>query len=252
MSNPGIDYSGTGATCNRDAATGIRYGVISTHSLGEGFDDAIEFDYGYATCPECGNAAVDACSDEINATDWAQDQNGEYACMACETCFDSDNAFSDEPLGWSIDDGEYKVVNCLDSDAMIILSPYFTYAQYCSPCVPGAGSLDSPMADGVKCYCFGHEWFDGDVAPYPVYSVESGNQVIAEEQTTPCPNCHGTGRDSVQRLATARQCSDDIVREQITAGQINVRDFDGADSFLCYRCDGKGMQTKTVYREVQP
>lgn len=248
MSYIGIDYSGTGATCNRDAANGIRYGVISTHSLHEFFWDSVENDYGDPTCPDCGNPATDAAT--IDA-EWAQDQNGEYACSHCETCFESDHAFPDEALGWSIDDGDYKVINCLDSDAMVILSPYYTYAQYCSPCVPGAGNLDNPCEDGVKCYCFGHEWFDGDRAPYPVYSVETGNQVIAEEQTTPCPNCNGTGRDSVQRLADARQDTCEHIREQITAGAINVRDYDDADSFKCFRCDGKGTQSETVTREVQ-
>ena len=183
MSNyPGIDYSGTGATCNRDADTGIRYGVISTHSLTEWFWDSVENDYGDATCPECGNPAVDTCAAEIQAVDWAEEQNGEWACTACEKVFESDNAFSDEALGWSIDDGEYKVCNCLDSDAMILKSPFYTFAQFCSPCVPGAGNLDNPCEDGAKSYCFGHDWFDGDRAPYTVYRVADGTIVEPEEK----------------------------------------------------------------------
>ena len=172
----GIDYSLGQSNFNPE--TGIHFGVISSHSLTEWFWDSVENDYGDATCPECGNPATDAAT--IDA-EWAEDQSGEYACTACETLFPSDHAFSDEALGWSIDDGEYKVSNCLDSDAMILQSPYYTFAQFCSPCVPGAGNLDNPCDDGAKCYCFGHEWFDGDRAPYPVYRVDTGAIVEPEK-----------------------------------------------------------------------
>jgi len=30
------------------------------------------------------------------------------------------------------------------------------------------------------CYCFGHDWFEDGKAPYPVYSVETGELVEAE------------------------------------------------------------------------
>jgi hypothetical protein len=55
---------------------------------------------------------------------------------------------------------------------MVVKSPFYTYAQFCSPCVPGAGNLDNPMAEGVKTYCLGHDWFEGGVAPYPVWRVD--------------------------------------------------------------------------------
>lgn len=174
---PGIDYSGTGATCNRDATNGIRYGVISTGSLTECFWDSVENDYGEATCPKCGNPAEEGCiDDEPDYPDWT-DHGSDYFCRDCHYSFNSENAFPEEALGWSIDDGEYKVIDCLDTDAMIILAPYYTYAQFCSPCVPGAGNLDTPMAEGVKCYCFGHSWFDGEQAPYPVFRVDTGEEV---------------------------------------------------------------------------
>ena len=198
MSNyPGIDYSGTGATCNRDADTGIRYGVISTRSLTEWFWDSVENDYGDATCPECGNPAVDIPCHTVqheNGVSVIQDmpeayaefetakhECSDYACESCRQLFGSESAFSDEPLGWSIDNGEYRVVDCLDSDAMILKSPFYTFAQYCSPCVPGAGNLDNPCEDGAKSYCFGHDWFDGDRAPYTVYRVADGAIVEPEK-----------------------------------------------------------------------
>jgi predicted nucleic-acid-binding Zn-ribbon protein len=190
MSNQGLDYSRFSSTVNRNAETGIRYGVISTHSLGEGFYDSQEMDYGDPTCPKCGNTAIDSGDDRIPATDDREDwdyKGNDYACIDCKSTFWSDACYSDEPLGWHIDDGDYKVVDCLDSDAMVIESPYFTYAAFCSQCLPGACSLDSPIEPdnlSAKCYCFGHEWFDGGVAPYTVYSVETGEVVLPEEQ--PC------------------------------------------------------------------
>lgn len=46
-----------------------------------------------------------------------------------------------------------------------------------APCAPGAGYLSNPCPDGPKTYCFGHDWFENDVAPYPVYRVDTGELV---------------------------------------------------------------------------
>ena len=64
-----------------------------------------------------------------------------------------------------------------DHDIFIIKSPYYTLCQFCSPCAPGAGYLMNHTPDGIKAYCFGHDWFDGERAPYPVYSVKTGKLV---------------------------------------------------------------------------
>ena len=63
-----------------------------------------------------------------------------------------------------------------DGDIFILKSPYFTYCGFCSPCAPGAGYLLDPGE--VKSYCFGPDWFDSEVAPYKVYSVETGKEVL--------------------------------------------------------------------------
>ncbi len=103
----------------------------------------------------------------------------------------SDNAGEHECSPLYEHDG-YKITKCLDSDLMILKSPYFTYASFCSPCVPGACNLDSSLDVGEiddkraaelgitsnKCYCLGGDWFDDDQpAPYPIYSVETGKLV---------------------------------------------------------------------------
>lgn len=60
----------------------------------------------------------------------------------------------------------------------ILASPYFTHAQFCSPCAPGACYLLSPTdKTGPKAYCLNHDWFEGDKAPYPVWEVATGKLV---------------------------------------------------------------------------
>lgn len=40
----------------------------------------------------------------------------------------------------------------------VLNGPYVTYARACSPCLPGAGDLDEPSADGtLLCYCLAPE-----------------------------------------------------------------------------------------------
>lgn len=176
MAYAGIDY-GLGTT-NIDTATGIRYGVISQHSVNaDAFFEEQELDYGDASCPKCGTMALEYDRDKHESY---ESGNGcaDYACEQCAYVFDSSEAFPEEANGWHIKDDEYVIVDCLQSDAMVIKSPYYTLAPFCSPCVPGAGDLNS-AGDGVKTYCLGHDWFDGGKAPYPVYSVATGEQVAA-------------------------------------------------------------------------
>jgi len=59
----GIDY-GLG-TSNVDAATGIRYGVISQHSVNLDAWAEAEADYGDPHCPKCGNETCASDSDSI-------------------------------------------------------------------------------------------------------------------------------------------------------------------------------------------
>lgn len=177
----GIDY-GLGRT-NIDHAAGIRYGVISQHAIGQAWYDQAESDYGEATCPKCGNPAIDVAT--INADDQEHMTDGpgcaDWACRDCAYIFDAAEAFPEEALGQSFEDSEYYLESCLDSDVMIIKSPYYTRAQFCSPCVPGAGNLETPCETGPKTYCLGHDWFDDGKAPYPVYRVSDDSIVSPQE-----------------------------------------------------------------------
>ena len=63
-------------------------------------------------------------------------------------------------------------------DIFITKSPYYTTCTFCSPCAPNAGDLSHPVDGGVKAYCFGHDWFEEGKAPYPVFSVKTGEEIL--------------------------------------------------------------------------
>lgn len=191
----GIDY-GMGKT-NIDHKTGIRYGVIPHGEVGQAWFEDSEPDYGLATCPKCGNQAWDFDDldhmeangriytlDDIDEFERAEHECDDYFCLDCEYVFGSESAFPEEVFAFTYESDGYKCSQSGDdTDIFIELSPYFTYAQFCSPCAPGAvyllNPLDTPV-DGNKGYCFGHGWFESGKAPYPVYSVETGELVKPE------------------------------------------------------------------------
>ncbi len=138
----GIDY-GHGTT-NVDLSNGIRYGVISQYSVLQAWADSSEPVY-----PE----------------------NDQSESDADEDC---------EPIGWTYEGEGYLLEDAFGNTEIFVLkSPFYTFAQFCSPCAPGAGNLNHPMEDGVKCYCLGHDWFDDQVATYPVYRVSDGERVLS-------------------------------------------------------------------------
>lgn len=170
----GIDYGMGGS--NIDGKTGIRFGVIHQNNVSADYwFESSEPVYFYL-CTEC------------------KAELGNELPEKCPTC---GHEFSDfdyydglDPMAYVLDDGEYKAeCGTDDGDIFVTKSPYFTYAQFCSPCAPGAvylmnpfkGSKEEAEAAGfARGYCFGHDWFDTGKAPYPVYSVETGELVNSE------------------------------------------------------------------------
>lgn len=199
----GIDY-GMG-TANRDKTNGIRFGVLPLHEVTQAWCDGSEPDYGDPTCPDCGGKLKD--SGEVDEAD------KDYHCEHCNESLWSEQCFGEEALSFDYDKEGYKASQLGNNpDIFITRSPYFTYAQFCSPCASGACYLLNPLVaeeftvtdndvqngnnihpdtgeplaagkyvtqlpDGNRAYCFGHDWFDGGKAPYPVYSVETGELV---------------------------------------------------------------------------
>lgn len=170
----GIDY-GMGKT-NIDTRTGIRYGVISQNTIDfQLWADCSELHYPGPFCPKCGNDAVATDSDGPDRDNYADGLGcADYACDSCQYVFDSSEAYSEEPTGATFENNEYLIESCLDSDLMVLRSPFYTYAPFCSPCVPGAGNLDDatkgPTFGNVKTYALGNDWFENG-APYVLYRV---------------------------------------------------------------------------------
>lgn len=177
---PGIDY-GLGAI-NIDPETGIRFGVISMNALACYAWESFEADYGEPTCPKCGNEVVDYDDEKHGDYDHFNYDHGTCCDYACETCthiLESETCFGDEPNGYTLNDGEYQASVDSYNDVIVLKSPYYTYAQFCSPCMPGAGHLENPCPAGPKTYCLDKSWFDGAKAPYPVFSVETDEEVLS-------------------------------------------------------------------------
>lgn len=165
--SPGIDYShglpmANGRLPNRDHETGIRYGVIHVHMVTQAWSDSSEAEY---PCGEC-----DA---------WNHDDD----------CCD-DDSFDCEPVAWYYKDDGYEAFQSRDDcDIFVCKSPFYTYAQFCSPCAPGACYLANPIdcmdhetrqvLVSNRCYCLGPDWFDNDYepCPYPVWRVDTDELV---------------------------------------------------------------------------
>lgn len=174
----------------------------------EAFDSSADYPEGEDYCLACnhnhgkawgghGEPHKDAhCHDcDCKEPDWKADHDaddleyetergacGDYRCDDCKYLFDGDEAFGDDPCGHVLNEQGYEGWEDSTGDVMLTKSPYYTHAQFCSPCAPGAGYLLNPCKSGPKTYCFGHDWFDDDKAPYPVYSVKTGKRVPAPKK----------------------------------------------------------------------
>jgi len=185
MKDQGIDY-GLGRT-NIDYSTGIRYGVISQNEVLQAWADSSEANYGPPTCPKCGGEVVESDENKkYKGYKFYHDRPydlGEYTCKHCKLHLFNEDVWNDEPLSFYYDQEGYEAECSDDGDIFILKSPYYTYCQFCSPCAPGAGYLMNKRdkENGIKAYCFGHDWFDDGQAPYDVYDVNTGELIESEE-----------------------------------------------------------------------
>ena len=81
-------------------------------------------------------------------------------------------------IGFYFEDAHYIAEQAL-GDTMVLLaqSPYYTRAMYCDQFTPGAGDLSKPHPRGVKTYAFGYDWFGDDEYPYPLFCIETDQQI---------------------------------------------------------------------------
>ena len=103
----------------------------------------------------------------------------------CQYVFDSDSAYPDEVVSWTYESNGYTLQTCLDSTELVVTrSPYYTYAQFCSPCVPGAGNLDTPLPNNSgapKTYCLDQAWFVNEQCPYAYWATTTGELVYSPQ-----------------------------------------------------------------------
>ena len=142
--NKGIDY-GLGLT-NIDHKKGIRYGVINFYEVLQAWADESESVF-ELYCPNC-NAFLKKGFDAKR-------------CPSCYKKIDAEEDFQygDPCIFFLKKDGYLAFQGYDDPDIFIEKSPYFTYAQFCSPCAPGAGYLMKPLKEkdpNHKTYCFGY------------------------------------------------------------------------------------------------
>ncbi len=233
MQSPGIDY-GRGLT-NSDTATGTRYGVINQNEVLQAWADSSEADYGkpsWFMCPHCEEEYDINQRDSDPVINWGNDA----PCRICGEVSTVDFDDFSEPIAFDYDgDGYICHQSADDPDIFVIKSPYYTYAQFCSPCAPGAGYLMSPFKTEIepgsaiaagsvgvyktaaeaagfpRVYCFGHDWFD---------EQETGRVIE-------CRYCEGKGK----RHYEGRQ---------------------GAEFKTCHVCSGTGKVKEMVQRAPYP
>lgn len=178
----GIDY-GRGTGANTDPTNGIRFGVISMGALSEWAHESFEGIYP-RSCPKCGGDVVDYSDipeeQADDAEDWKRKDGrcDDYACISCERVYGSEDVYGEEPNGHECTDSDYSATMDDYNDVFVMRSPFYTRARFCSPCAPGAVHLENPDDDGARGYCFGHDWFTDDIAPYPVFDVKTGAEVF--------------------------------------------------------------------------
>jgi len=155
----GIDYSGINGTCNRDSKTGIRYGIISAHRLAHWSYDEFEGVY-WRGCGHCGNEHTDDNKDESHG--WIEFGNCQIACLGCGEVFSDDAHYGDEATCCEYDKGGLQMRLDNAGDVWVFLSPLTIKAGFCSPCAPGACSLNTPEDGGALAYAVPLDWFEED------------------------------------------------------------------------------------------
>lgn len=179
----GVDY-GHGLA-NIDHQTGIRYGVISPHSLsGDSLDEVYQrgenlthwaaVEEARTTLAEHINRGLDTIGfedvDKERLYEYVEGIWGDVEDRWNDRYEEQDDTYRYEQDGYVLETSSLGIY--------VIRSPYYTRARFCSPCCPGAGDLDGFDEDGEKTYCLGHEWFEEETAPYRVWSVETGEELV--------------------------------------------------------------------------
>lgn len=186
----GIDYS-LGQS-NVDKETGIHYGMIAQNSLNpDALEDVFRArDLGYEQAEKelkdkLRSALEDYYPDYKSASDKASRLD-----YAVDNAFDALDGWADnlESSGPYYYESEETLQTTDNGELWVFKSPYYTYAQFCSPCVPGAGNLDTPCepdSGAPKTYCLGADWFEDGKAPYRIWRVSDNSEVVSDNLNQP-------------------------------------------------------------------
>jgi hypothetical protein len=174
---------------NFNEELGIRYGVISPHSISSWSLDTI---YNEGTDPY-----YEMGKDQLlqDLKEFCESHNINYDHLNTDTFIDvyNDSYESDGSGIMDYSDKEYDLhVSGGNFGIFVMKSPYYTYCRGCSPCAPGAGNLDSSfdpddheITEGYhRALCLGPEWFDKEESeyskkiPYRVFRVDNDQEVI--------------------------------------------------------------------------
>ena len=152
---------------NYNEKTGIPYGVISGNNVPDLADNIfsagenLSFQgYKKDLAEKIKGAIVGAISDSSFHPEKVVE--GLDIADIVETLMDNglgdDYQGEEEEYSYSYDTPNGKVSLLLGwlggaSIIWVIDSPWFANTAHCSPCVPGAGDLDSPVENGLECYC---------------------------------------------------------------------------------------------------
>ena len=154
-------------TANINSETGIHYGAISGHSLDIDVLNSIQdkaFDLEYDAAYKDHLKKLLWSASLIVMDDSLTVQQLIDKCEANDIDPDldyfADNFDCCEPSG-TIEHEELIVTfDWLGGCPLIIVneSPFTTFANPCSPCVPNAGDLDNLDPDGIECYNVPENW----------------------------------------------------------------------------------------------
>lgn len=151
---------------NANPTTGIPYGTIYLHHLDPDLAQDLYFNYGEDISYK---EAVEEMRAQIAREMRDEEENGE-----CPTrSLDDFNDELDERVEARIEgiyineptiEGEYEGVKYMISWLggapllWVFYSPYTGSYARCSPCVPGAGDLETPDEFGIQCYDVPPDW----------------------------------------------------------------------------------------------
>ena len=177
---------------NYDEKTGIHYGVISPNSISqETLNDIIDRSTD-TIYEESKKEFLQSLRDILTESPLSSDATDEILDLASDRFGEN---YQNDYHGYEYSDKEYELHICDDNFGIFVIkSPYYTYTKQCSPCAPGAGSLNEPvtkqeydntphdtfMYGTVKAYCLPRDFFDPEYAkiPYRYYRVSDDSEVI--------------------------------------------------------------------------